>query len=99
MADSDVADGQLAALDALEPILMMLAAFVEAHIIFLERRLENLFGPNAHDAAIYVKEALFAFENAAGEPVFALEDFQRVLLLIGNERRDLGVGTSALDRN
>ena len=75
----------------------MLRALVEARIAFLQGRFQNLIGPGANHAAVDIEQPFLAFENASGERFLPIENFHRLLFLLGDQRRHSRVRAASFD--
>src|SRR5439155_10557918 len=84
MADLDVANRQLAAFDALQPVLMMILAHVEMHVFLGERLFDQIFRGGFQIAAIDVDDSLFPFEARAHLVVLSANHGHAIGVLISD---------------
>src|SRR3954451_366665 len=82
MPDGHIAYRLFARFYALDPVLVMILAAVEARIALLQGRGKNLIGPRRQRAAIHVKQPLFSLEYAPAEAALSVEQLGHLLLAI-----------------
>ena len=75
MPDLDVADRQLAGLDAVQKVLVMILADVQLHVVLFESLLDEVFG-SARDLAAIDEDGSFGTDkrHAARAILFTLAD-------------------------